>query len=84
MAYGQGHPPCHDVSSVDPEEVLVDYQTVEPGDVSGDLKDDNQIPDYGKEDKILGASIPKCINPLPQHAKSTLNTPPEFHFDEVL
>ncbi|KAI6030523.1 hypothetical protein F5J12DRAFT_888332 [Pisolithus orientalis] len=32
-----------DVSRVDPEEVLVDYQTVEPGDVSGDLEDDNQI-----------------------------------------
>ncbi|KAI6138828.1 kinesin motor domain-containing protein [Pisolithus tinctorius] len=42
-----------DLSRVDPEEVLVDYQTVEPGDVSGDLEDDNQIPDYGKEDKVL-------------------------------
>ncbi|KAI6139301.1 P-loop containing nucleoside triphosphate hydrolase protein [Pisolithus tinctorius] len=42
-----------DVSRVDPEEVLVDYQTVEPGDVSGDLEDDNQTPDYGKEDKVL-------------------------------
>jgi len=41
-----------DVSRVDPEEVLVDYQTVEPGDMSGDL-DDGQIPDYGKEDKVL-------------------------------
>ncbi|KAI6030507.1 hypothetical protein F5J12DRAFT_295901 [Pisolithus orientalis] len=42
-----------DVSRVDPEEVLVDYQTVEPGDVSGDLEDDSQTPDYGKEDKVL-------------------------------
>ncbi|KAI6138788.1 P-loop containing nucleoside triphosphate hydrolase protein [Pisolithus tinctorius] len=82
-----------DVSRVDPGEVLVDYRTVEPGDVSGDLEDDNQIPDYGKEDKILvsiryipflDTSIPKCIKLLPQHAKSTLSAPPEFHFGEVL
>ncbi|KIO06241.1 hypothetical protein M404DRAFT_24972 [Pisolithus tinctorius Marx 270] len=87
-----------DLSRVDPEEVLVDYQTVEPGDVSGDLEDDNQIPDYGKEDKVLvcirirptaghqawDTSIPKSIKLPPQHARSTLNAPPEFHFDEVL
>ncbi|KAI6156511.1 P-loop containing nucleoside triphosphate hydrolase protein [Pisolithus thermaeus] len=87
-----------DVSRIDPEEVLVHYQTVEPGDVSGDLDDESQIPDYGKEDKVLvsirirpttahqawDTSIPSTIKLLPQHAKSTLNAPPEFHFDEVL
>lgn len=43
-----------DVSRVDPEEVLVDFQTLEPGDVSGDI-DENQLPtaEYGKEDKVL-------------------------------
>jgi len=29
-------------------------------------------------------SIPNSIKLLPQHAKTTLNAPPEFHFDEVL
>lgn len=29
-------------------------------------------------------SIPHSIKLLPQHAKTTLNPPPEFHFDEVL
>lgn len=43
-----------DVSRVDPEEVLVDFETLEPGDVSGDI-DESQlpIPEYGKEDKVL-------------------------------
>ncbi|KAG6332456.1 hypothetical protein ID866_6634 [Astraeus odoratus] len=86
-----------DVSRVDPEEVLVDFQTVEPGDMSGDF-DESSIPGYGKEDKVLvsirirptvghtgwDTSIPNTIKLLPQHAKTTLNTPPEFHFDEVL
>ncbi|KAL4073263.1 P-loop containing nucleoside triphosphate hydrolase protein [Scleroderma yunnanense] len=86
-----------DVSRVDPEEVLVDYQTVEPGDISGDF-DESQMPDYGKEDKVLVSirirpttghvawetSIPNTIKLLSQHAKTTLNPPPEFHFDEVL
>lgn len=43
-----------DVSRVDPEEVLVDFETLEPGDVSGDI-DESQLPtpEYGKEDKVL-------------------------------
>jgi len=43
-----------DVSRVDPEEALVDFQTIEPGDISADI-DESQlsIPDYGKEDKVL-------------------------------
>jgi hypothetical protein len=43
-----------DVSRIDPEDALVDFQTVEPGDVSADL-DEAAIPgpNYGKEDKVL-------------------------------
>lgn len=43
-----------DVSRVDPEEALVDFETLEPGDVSGDI-DESQLPthEYGKEDKVL-------------------------------
>ncbi|KAF9240174.1 P-loop containing nucleoside triphosphate hydrolase protein [Melanogaster broomeanus] len=88
-----------DVSRVDPEEALVDYQTVEVGDVSGDI-DEGQLPmpEYGKEDKVLvsvrirptnahnawDSSVPHRIKLLPQHAKTTLTPAPEFHFDEVL
>jgi len=45
-----------DVSNVDPEQVLVDSQTVEPGDISGEIDkvwlraaDLN----HGKEDKVM-------------------------------
>ncbi|KAN0074584.1 P-loop containing nucleoside triphosphate hydrolase protein [Tylopilus felleus] len=88
-----------DVSRVDPEEVLVDFETLEPGDVSGDI-DESQLPtpEYGKEDKVLVSirirpttpqeawdiSVPNVIKLLPQHAKTALTPPPEFHFDEVL
>ncbi|KAG9308915.1 P-loop containing nucleoside triphosphate hydrolase protein [Chiua virens] len=88
-----------DVSRVDPEDVLVDFQTLEPGDVSGDI-DESQlsIPEYGKEDKVLVSvrirptagqdawevSAHNTIKLLPQHAKTALTHPPEFHFDEVL
>ena len=43
-----------DVSRVDPEEVLVDAQNVEPGDVSADI-DETWLngADHGKEDKVL-------------------------------
>ena len=43
-----------DLSRIDPEEALVDFQTLEPGDVSGDI-DESQVPtyEYGKEDKVL-------------------------------
>lgn len=45
-----------DVSNVDPEQVLVDSQTVEVGDVSGEideawLKSIKQ--DHGREDKVM-------------------------------
>lgn len=41
-----------DVSRVDPEEVLVDFQNVEPGDVSGEI-DEEMLKQYGREDKVL-------------------------------
>ncbi|KAJ8595149.1 kinesin-domain-containing protein [Rhizopogon salebrosus TDB-379] len=89
-----------DVSRIDPEEALVDFQTVEAADVSADI-DEGVIPgpNYGKDDKVLVSirirpttsshaawdhNVPRTIKLLPQYAKSTANTPPEFHFDEVL
>jgi centromeric protein E len=45
-----------DVSNVDPENVLVDFETVELGDVSGEIDDTwlktNQI-NHGREDKVM-------------------------------
>lgn len=45
-----------DVSNVDPERVLVDYQTVEPGDVSAEI-DETWLRtaelDHGKQDKVM-------------------------------
>ncbi|KAI9568450.1 P-loop containing nucleoside triphosphate hydrolase protein [Boletus coccyginus] len=86
-----------DASRVDPEDALVDFETLEPGDVSGDI-DESQLPEYGKEDKVLVSirirpttvqdawdiSVPSVLKLLPQHAKTALTPPPEFHFDEVL
>ncbi|KIJ17540.1 hypothetical protein PAXINDRAFT_73078 [Paxillus involutus ATCC 200175] len=88
-----------DMSRVDPEEALVDYETLEAGDVSADIDEGElPIPEYGKEDKVLvsirirpsnghqawDSSAPHTIKLLPQHAKTTLTSAPEFHFDEVL
>lgn len=46
-----------DVSNVDPEEVLVDYQTVEPADVSLGEMDEAWLKtmqaDHGKQDKVM-------------------------------
>ena len=52
-----------DVSRVDPEEVLVNYQTetVEAGDLSADIDLESLARDYGKEDKVL-VSI-RCVCP---------------------
>ncbi|OJA19520.1 hypothetical protein AZE42_03209 [Rhizopogon vesiculosus] len=88
-----------DVSRIDPEESLVDFQTVEAGDISADI-DEGVIPgpNYGKDDKVLVSirirpttahaawdhNVPRTIKLFPQYAKSTASTPPEFHFDEVL
>lgn len=45
-----------DVSNVDPEEVLVDFQTVDAGDISGEM-DEAWLRaaglDHGKEDKVM-------------------------------
>ncbi|OSX59774.1 hypothetical protein POSPLADRAFT_1048250 [Postia placenta MAD-698-R-SB12] len=88
-----------DVSRVDPEEALVDFQTVEPGDISGEI-DESALADYGKEDKVLVSirirptnatsawqvadTTPKSIKLDPQYAKTTANPPQDFRFDEVL
>ena len=40
-----------DVSRVDPEEALVDFETVE-GDISADI-DEELLRGYGQEDKVL-------------------------------
>lgn len=41
-----------DVSRVDPEEVLVDFETVEPGDVSAEI-DESFLKETGRDDKVL-------------------------------
>jgi centromeric protein E len=43
-----------DVSRVDPEEVLVNFQSIEAGDVSAEI-DESMLPaaDYGNRDKVL-------------------------------
>ncbi|KAG1901392.1 P-loop containing nucleoside triphosphate hydrolase protein [Suillus fuscotomentosus] len=89
-----------DVSRIDPEDALVDFQTVEPGDVSADIDEATILgPNYGKEDKVLVSirirpttsahaawdhSAQRTIKLFPQYAKSTATTPPEFNFDEVI
>jgi centromeric protein E len=54
-----------DVSNVDPEDVLVDFQTVEAGDISGEV-DEAWLKaaslDHGKEDKVM-VSIRSVISP---------------------
>ncbi|KAI0657337.1 kinesin-domain-containing protein [Cubamyces menziesii] len=42
-----------DVSRIDPEEVLVDSETVEAGDISADIDESLLNTDYGGEDKVL-------------------------------
>ncbi|KAH9891735.1 kinesin-domain-containing protein [Cubamyces lactineus] len=42
-----------DVSRIDPEEALVDSETVEAGDISADIDESLLNTDYGGEDKVL-------------------------------
>lgn len=45
-----------DVSNVDPEEVLVDSATIEPGDLSGEIDEawlQAATRNHGKEDKVM-------------------------------
>ncbi|TEB23012.1 kinesin-domain-containing protein [Coprinellus micaceus] len=45
-----------DVSNVDPESVLVDFESVEPGDVSGEVDEawlKTSLRDHGSEDKVM-------------------------------
>ncbi|KAF5377904.1 hypothetical protein D9615_006794 [Tricholomella constricta] len=74
-----------DVSRVDPEEVLVDYQTVEPGDISGELDEAwlrAATHDHGKEDKVM---VSIRIRPtdgnsawIPVHSTNTLKVDPTY------
>lgn len=54
-----------DVSNVNPEEVLVDSKTVEPGDVSGEIDLDDVFIDHGKQDKVMVSirhvAFPPCV-----------------------
>ncbi|KAH8104743.1 kinesin-domain-containing protein [Cristinia sonorae] len=81
-----------DVSRIDPEEALVDYQNVEAGDISGDI-DESMLKDYGSDDKVL-VSIrvkPTTNNPVWNFTDKKIQldsgagkAPQEFHFDEIL
>ncbi|KAH9942896.1 kinesin-domain-containing protein [Amylocystis lapponica] len=89
-----------DVSRIDPEEALVDYQTVEPADVSGEIDEALLASDYGKDDKVLVSirmrpttaatawqtpdTFPKSVKLDPQYAKGSGSPPQEFRFDEIL
>lgn len=42
-----------DVSNVDPEMALVDFETVEPGDISGEIDETALNFDHGKDDKVM-------------------------------
>ncbi|KAF6747436.1 kinesin-like protein [Ephemerocybe angulata] len=56
-----------DVSNVDPESVLVDFETVEPGDVSGEIDEawlKTALQDHGKDDKVM---VSVRIRPTDQH-----------------
>ncbi|KZT11970.1 kinesin-domain-containing protein [Laetiporus sulphureus 93-53] len=88
-----------DVSRIDPEEAVVDFRTVEPGDASGDLED-TAITNYGREDKVLVSirirptdetcvwqiqdASQKGIKLDLQYAKSDTAPPQDFRFDEIL
>ncbi len=42
-----------DVSNVDPEEVLVDFETVDAADVSGEIDEAWLRANHGKQDKVM-------------------------------
>ncbi|KAF8988526.1 kinesin motor domain-containing protein [Cyathus striatus] len=84
-----------DVSNVDPEQVLVDYQTVEPGDVSFDAEDHPVEADKADDKVMVSVRMRPSNNPsawspnsneislLPAYHKPA--TPaPTFTFDSVL
>ncbi|KAI0310930.1 P-loop containing nucleoside triphosphate hydrolase protein [Amylostereum chailletii] len=89
-----------DVSRVDPEEVLIDYQNVEAADMSAEIDLAALGVDHGKEDKVL-VSIRirpteaetawdatsrdnRTIKLQPHYHKNSGASPPEFVFDEIL
>ncbi|TFK93067.1 kinesin-domain-containing protein [Polyporus arcularius HHB13444] len=89
-----------DVSNVDPEEVLVDFENVE-ADVSAEIDEAMLRSEYGKEDKVLvsirirpsdnpsawdvtTATQPKTLRLQQQHMKSAATPSQDFRFDEIL
>ncbi|KAF9483551.1 kinesin-domain-containing protein [Pholiota conissans] len=74
-----------DVSNVDPEQVLVDSQTVEAGDVSGDIDEawlKSLKQDHGREDKVM---VSIRVRPtdlvsawIPNTTANSLNLDPNF------
>ncbi|KAG5640776.1 hypothetical protein DXG03_007236 [Asterophora parasitica] len=86
-----------DVSNVDPEEVLVDFQSVEPGDISGELDEAwlrAATQDHGKEDKVMvsirirptdGKSAwTASANTLKLDPTYTKTAAQSFNFDSIL
>ncbi|KAJ4468831.1 P-loop containing nucleoside triphosphate hydrolase protein [Lentinula aciculospora] len=87
-----------DVSNVDPEEVLVDYQTVEPADVSLGEMDEAWLKtmqaDHGKEDKVMVSVRMKPDSKSAWNPSISTNTveldptharqPTSFTFDAIL
>ncbi|TCD70868.1 Kinesin-like protein kip2 [Steccherinum ochraceum] len=81
-----------DVSRIDPEEALVDFENVEAADISGEI-DESMLKDYGGEDKVLvSIRVKPTDNPAVwnyNHKKIQLDNsagkaPQEFNFDEIL
>ncbi|EIW74546.1 kinesin-domain-containing protein, partial [Coniophora puteana RWD-64-598 SS2] len=88
-----------DVSRVDPEEALVDADTVDHADVSMELDEQGTggPAEHGKEDKVLVSirvrptdteiawdlSAAQTLKLIPSHARSA-SALPQYHFDEVL
>ncbi|THH11130.1 hypothetical protein EW146_g8152 [Bondarzewia mesenterica] len=74
-----------DVSRVDPEEVLVDFQNVEPGDVSGEVDEALLMAmEYGRQDKVLvsirirPSDSPNAWDTPEAHPK-TIKLQPQYH-----
>ncbi|PSR70949.1 hypothetical protein PHLCEN_2v13171 [Hermanssonia centrifuga] len=81
-----------DVSRVDPEEALVDCETVEAGDISVEM-DESPLQDYGQEDKVLVSSRirPSHCQSAWEHTNKNIKLDPQygkasqdFIFDEIL
>ncbi|KAH9166098.1 kinesin-domain-containing protein [Lactarius sanguifluus] len=76
-----------DVSRVDPEDVLVDWETVEPGDISGETTKvlvSIRVRPSDASTAWEAQANAKSIKLLPQHHRNAATSPPIFNFDEIL